>query len=520
MKKNLMSFVRNNKWWVIGGAVVVLGAFFVLKPSSPLEGLETASAEVATITQEVRATGKVAPVERAALAFEKTGTVSKVYVSEGTLVKKGDLLIALDSGTLSAELNASRAKLATEQARLAEVLRGTRQEELQVSQVKVSNADRALNDARDAFFTEVREAYVTTYDAIVNTTDSLFNNGVSSNPTLAVRARNVDLRKSIEQERVVISETLEAWNDSLNGVTEETNPEEYSRNVRLYTTTIKDFLSQLQQVTQELTPANSALSDAQITEYRTSVITALEQVTTALQAVITAEKSLNLATADTSVTYRELDLDIAGSAVEEVVAQRARVAEAEAVALGSEISLSKSRIVSPIDGIVTQVNPEVGESVSVGTSAVTVMSNGAFKVEVQIPEVDIAKVKVGDLGRVTLDAYGAEASFDVTVSKIDPAETIVGGIPTYKVTLVFANGSEKIRSGMTANIILTTGSRADVVTIPFQALEQKDGKTQVRIVENGKLVYRPVTTGLRGTNGMIEIVEGIATGEIVVVYEK
>ena len=520
MKKNLMSFVRTNKWWVAGGVIVVVGAFFVLKPSSPLEGLETASAEVATITQEVRATGKVAPIERAALAFEKTGTVSKVYVSEGTLVKKGDLLIALDSGTLAAELNASRAKLATEQARLAEVLRGTRQEELQVSQVKVSNADRALNDARDAFFTEVREAYVTTYDAVINTADTVLRNGVSSNPTLIIRARNTDIKNAIENDRIIVSETFEVWNKSLTNITEETNPEEYSKNVRTYTTIIKDYLSDLQQITQELTPSNSALSDAQITEYRTSVITALEQVTTALQAVISAEKSLNLATADTSVTYRELDLDIAGSAVEEVAAQRARVAEAEAVVLGSEIALSKSRIVSPIDGIVTQVSPEIGESVSVGTPAVTVMSNGAFKVEVQIPEVDIAKVKVGDLGRVTLDAYGAEASFDVTVSKIDPAETIVGGIPTYKVTLVFVNGSEKIRSGMTANITLTTGSRADVVTIPFQALTQKDGKTQVRVIENNKPVYRTVTAGLRGTNGMIEIVEGIAAGETVVVYEK
>lgn len=520
MKKNLPSFVRNNKWWVIGGVVALVIGIIVGRPTPFLEGFETSVVQVTTLTQEVRATGKVAPIERSAIAFEKVGTVAQIFVTEGSLVKKGDTLISLNSGTLVAELNASQARLATEQARLAELVRGTRQDELQVSEVRVVNADRSLNDARNAYFAEIREAYVSTYDAMVNTVDTLFNNGVSSNPTLTIRVRNQDLKRDIEKNRILVSEILENWNSSLNTITSETNPTEYSVNVRTYTDTVKNFLSQLLQVTQELTPTNSALTEAEITEYRSSVVGAFDQVTTALQAVITAEKALSVATADTSITYRQLDIDIAGNSIEEVTAQRARVAEAEAVVVGSQIALTKSRIVSPIDGVVINVAPKIGESVSVGTPAVTVMSNGSFKVEVQIPEVDIAKVKNGDSGIVTLDAYGSGVQFPVTVSKIDPAETIVGGIPTYKVTLVFTQVDERIRSGMTANITLTTGSRENAIAIPFQAVVSKDGIQQVRVVEGGELVYRNVTTGLRSTDGYIEIIEGVTAGETVVVYEK
>jgi len=520
MKKNLLSFVRNNKWWVIGGVVALAIGIIVGRPTPFLEGFETYVAKVATLTQEVRATGKVAPIERSALAFEKVGTVSQIFVTEGSLVKRGDTLVSLDSGTLVAELNASQARLATEQARLAELVRGTRQESLQVSETKVKNAERALSDARNAYFNKFRDAYVSTYDAIINNSDSLFNNAISANPTMAIRVRNNEVKRDIEKRRIIIGETLTAWNSSLSNISEETNTEEYSKNIRLYITIVKDFLSQLQQVTQELTTANSALSEEQITEYRRGVIVALDKVSGALQDVISAEKVLSAAVADIGMTYRQLNIDIAGSSIEELRAQQARVAEAEAVVAGSQIALTKSSIVSPIDGVVINVAPKIGESVSVGAPAVTVMSSGSFKVEVQIPEVDIAKVKNGDTGIVTLDAYGSDIKFPVSVSKIDPAETIVGGIPTYKVTLVFTQVDERIRSGMTANITLTTGSRENAIAIPFQAVVSKDGIPQVRVVEGEELVYKIVTTGLRSTNGYIEIIEGITAGETVVVYEK
>ena len=53
-----------------------------------------------------------------------------------------------------------------------------------------------------------------------------------------------------------------------------------------------------------------------------------------------------------------------------------------------------------------------------------------------MPEADIAKVAIGDLASSTLDAYGSYVDFPAQVTMIDPAETVIEGVPTYKVTLV------------------------------------------------------------------------------------
>ncbi len=521
MKKNFLNFVKQHK--IVSGVIgiIVIILVIALIPESPLDSVETASVEPKVLRQEVRATGKVAALDKVDLAFERSGTVSKINVTEGTQVNVGDTLATLNNGTLYADLRVAEARLAAERARLYETTRGTRAEELSVSETRVKNADIGISDARNSFFIEIREAYSSVYDAVVIVADSVaFRDGVSTNPTLILRARNDEIRKSIEFQRLLVTESFDAWKGSLENVTEETNPQEYSNLIRNNISLVKDLLGRLKTVAQELTMANSALTESEIVDIRNEINTAESQVTTAEQSVVTAEKTLNSAIADAQVLYRELDLDIVGNTEQTIQAQNSKVAEVEAQVTSAQIAVSEGIITSPIKGVVTRVIPKEGESVSANTSAITVMNTDVYKVEVQIPEVDIAKVKQGDRGIVTLDAYGPEVQFNVIVSKIDPAEDIVGGIPTYRTTLIFENKDTRIRSGMTANIILITGERDNVLAIPFQAIKFDGLRSYVRIVEGKKLVERDVQIGLRGSDGYVEIVQGLTQGDIVVVYEK
>ena len=134
---------------------------------------------------------------------------------------------------------------------------------------------------------------------------------------------------------------------------------------------------------------------------------------------------------------------------------------------------------------------------------------------------DIAKIKLGDIAEVTLDAY-ADTDFTATVTFVDPAETYVEGIPTYRVKLQFDKQDERIKSGMTANIDILTNKLENVISIPQRAVITKDGMKLVRIAnENNNekittITETEVKTGIRSSDGKIEITEGINEGDIIV----
>ena len=105
---------------------------------------------------------------------------------------------------------------------------------------------------------------------------------------------------------------------------------------------------------------------------------------------------------------------------------------------------------------------------------------------------------------------------------IDPAETILENVPTYKVTLQFDQKDDRVRSGMTANIDILTNERNNVLIIPFRAVIDSDGKKSVRVLESNGKKYTTVSInlGLKGSDGNIEVVNGLKVGQKVVTFIK
>lgn len=135
-----------------------------------------------------------------------------------------------------------------------------------------------------------------------------------------------------------------------------------------------------------------------------------------------------------------------------------------------------------------------------------------------MPEADIAKVKIENQAEITLDAYGNDELFVANVIAIDPAETVIDGVSTYKVTLQFSHENGRIKSGMTANINILSDKRENIIAIPQRAVTIKNGDKIVRIVDGEVILDRIVETGLRGSNGNIEIISGISEGDNVIIF--
>ena len=134
-----------------------------------------------------------------------------------------------------------------------------------------------------------------------------------------------------------------------------------------------------------------------------------------------------------------------------------------------------------------------------------------------MPEADIGKISIGDKSRITLDAYGSDVVFEARVVSVDPAETVIEGIPTYKTVLNFLDKDERIKPGMTANIDILTAERNNVVVIPQRAVVTKNGDKFV-LVYNGteNPEERKIEIGVKGSDGNVEVTSGISEGEQVI----
>ncbi|MFH1346706.1 MAG: efflux RND transporter periplasmic adaptor subunit [Spirochaetota bacterium] len=510
----MKNFIKRKKILIIIVAIAVLaiGGYFYFNRETG-SGIETIKAKRGNVFQEVSVTGSVKPSENVDLAFESGGKISRVYAKVGDRIVSGQILIQLDDSEIYAKLVGAKATLKTKEAEFDELIRGTRDEEIIISQTKVNNAQTVLDESKKTLVEKIKNSYTTCDDAIRNKADSFFKTPAIPAPQLNFSVSDSQLKIDIENQRLTMEEALNFWNSSLAKITVDSNLTLYVAEAKNTLNKASAFLDKANSALNGLT-AGADVSQTTIDGWKTGVSTARTNISAAIDSVSAAETSFRNAQSALSLAQQELNLEIAGSTIEEIKAQEAQIEKARADILNYEVQIGKAILRSPISGIVTKQNAKIGEIISANTIIVSIISGNQFEIESKIPEADIAKVKIGDLAKTTLDAYGEEIIFDVKVIKIDPAETIVEGVATYKTTFQFEKSDNRIKSGMTANIDISTDKRENVLVIPQRAVISEGTKKFV-MVDNGtpNPEKRKIETGLRGIDGNIEVVSGLNEGE-------
>lgn len=206
---------------------------------------------------------------------------------------------------------------------------------------------------------------------------------------------------------------------------------------------------------------------------------------------------------------------------------QAQLKQAEAALKAILEQIKDSVILSPIDGTISKINYKVGEQVQRGQSVLTLLLKNNFGVEVLVSEADIAKLELLDYVKIDLDAFSDDITFNGVVNFIEPAETVIQDVVYYKVEINFIKKDEdakagyfdKIKPGMTANVIITTDKRDNVLIMPFRAIIDKgvSGKF-TRVLKNNLIEERKITVGLKGDGGSAEVLSGLKEGEEVVTY--
>lgn len=512
---------KSRKWiWIIGIVVMLAGAGAAFAFGGSAERPEEVTVTRGTVVETVSVTGRVVPASSADLAFERSGKIERVLVKVGDRVNARVPLVELDVRELRAELREAEAQVATERANLDEIRRGARPEEIAVKAAELAKAEQDLANYYTAALAVTEDAYAKADDAVRVKTDALFTNDDSDTLSLTFNLTDSQAQSDVANLRRRAGLALAAWHTELRVLRAATTPAGTSAILGTaagYLAIVRDFLARAIDAVNFSIGLSTATADG----YRTDVGTGRTNVAAATTAVSSAAQNLAAQAFVVARTRSELTLITAGTSAEKIAAQEAKVLQVEARRDVAAATLSKTVILAPFAGLVTKQDATAGEIVGANVALVSLIAEGSLEIEAYVPEVDVGKVAVGDVARVTFDSYGADEIFMARVARIEPAETVVEGVATYRTVLQFADteldAQERAKSGMTADLEIETARKEEILTVPFRSLRGKNGGWAAYYLKaDGTMTEKAVAVGLRGTDGMVEVREGLREGDMIV----
>jgi len=436
------------------------------------------------IVQKVIVNGSTKSVRNSNLAFEVNGTVRSSSVDVGSRVVVGQALVGLDQSTLYADLLKAQANVESEQARLDELRKGTKPEDIAVSETEVANARVTLQDAEINLGSKV-------IDVVNNNIDQFFSNPKTSSPQINILVSDSQLKNKINDGRFIIESILMNWTSK-----------DIDKNLPI----IVSFLDNVAIAVNSLSQS-SGVTQSTVDAYRASISSARSTLTIARETLNSSRSKLVLA-------EKNLSLKKSGNTPEVIKAQEAKVLQNQAQVESVQAQISKMTLRSPQNGIVTKQDAKVGEIVTPGKVVVTIISDNDLEIDSNVSEVSIGKVKVGNPVVITFDAFPGE-TFSGKVSYIEPAETIVDGVVNYKVTVAFSEKYSQIKSGLTSRLELITNEKKDVLSIPEYAVTKNENGSFVTKVIGKVSTQTPITLGIRGQDGFVEVVNGLNEGNVI-----
>lgn len=421
----------------------------------------------------VRAIGEVKASQDANLTFQVSGTVAQVLVKEGDMVKKDQLLAVLDTRAFDekvsaaqaalqlaqAQLQATQAQLLVAQAQLAALTDPPKPALVKAAQAQVEAAKIALAQARNGQNQNVISAQsglTAAQESLKATKDKLAYTKTAAESAVEQAANNLRTAQDAYSKIYWDNRELEKLPGDL--------PQAKKDAEAAAQRTVENAEESLHQ-------AQLALENARQAE--TTNIQAAEQQVVQAQAsldkvnvpagqdsVASADASLKLAQANLANLQpdprpsEKARLAASVEAAKASISQaEATVAQAQAALTQAQLNRSYAEIHAPYDGVIAQVNVDSFDASAIASqAAIRMIDVSNLRVEVQIADTDIARVREGQKVRVDIDAV--EKSFDGTVSYIAPEATSNGTIRSYLVRIEL-DKQDDLRAGMpvTVNIV-------------------------------------------------------------------
>ncbi len=221
----------------------------------------------------------------------------------------------------------------------------------------------------------------------------------------------------------------------------------------------------------------------------------LRQTTENLRAVNTAQANLDYCRADYTereIAEAELEVSLAEAHVSDLEQKVERLVDGpdpdQVTIFETQLAMAQSRLDStlleaPFAGTVTILSAQSGDIVQAGTQALQIDELSDMYLDVQISEIDIPMVQVGQDAELVFDAY-FDTTFNGEITRIAPVGQNVQGVVEYSVRINLLDADERIKPGMTAAVNIVVDRKEDVFVVPNNAIVSIDGQDHVFVRRN------------------------------------
>jgi HlyD family secretion protein len=429
--------------WIIAGisVVAVLAVVLVIanirSQASSTASYQTVDVQLGTLTSMVEGTGTVESALSANLTWQTSGQVEKVNAQIGDQVQAGDVLASMLQSSLTQ--SALESNLVTAQESLAEL----------TSPEAIANAKLAVTTA---------QANVTNAQIALNNQQYWKNNALIQDQyaNLVIAKANLD--------------KAQAAYDSANVGTYINNSGEAALYQALYNAQQTYNTAEFNYSLYSQKPTQRQLDEAQATlDLAKATLTEAQNYVAAL-------------------TGGEVPADATGTSLLKLKQAKLAVQTAQA-------NLDATKLTAPFDGTITQANAISQAVVSPGTQAFRLDNLSNLVVAVQVIEIDINSIKIGQPATITFDAI-PNKTYNGKVVEADLAGTAGQNSVNYTVTVKVTDADAQVKPGMSANVSIITNQVANALLVPSTAiLTDSNGKPYVTLVQNGMLTTVQVTVG-------------------------
>lgn len=452
---------------------------------------ENTIATVSVVKQDVQktlsATGTIISAEESGQFATVTGSypVEEVYVKVGDVVKKGDPLYKLDMSTMEETLSFQQQAL-----------------DLQNQQNAISqqNADKALQDAKDAGAVQVNDANRSLAQAKQDKAAADRQQSNSNSQLDSARNTESDAKGAYDNANSNVSSIQSKVNDiqkQIDAADENANVDELKKSLDAAKADLNSAMSDRDG---KKSAYDSAVSNRQSAE---------QTLQSAKDSAATAARSLDSASASAANTQNTANNNIINqyqTAKSNELSSKANTLSSQQEIAKSKEELSKAVVRASQDGTVTNVNIVKGQTYS-GTDAVVIDNVTSLKATADIDEAQIPQIAVGQKVQIKTDATGDEI-LEGTVSFVSPTATknstkttegesstasVSKSRATYRVDVTLDNTHENLRLGMTAKMTFITANAKNALVVPTTDLQTDAEGNKYVVVQNANGSTKNVT---------------------------
>ncbi|MEN8171593.1 MAG: efflux RND transporter periplasmic adaptor subunit [Chloroflexota bacterium] len=425
-----------------------------------LAALETVEVQMGTLSAQISATGTVRSNQSAVITWGTSGRVGVVNAAAGDPVQSGDILADLVQTSLPQNVIMAKVDLVNAQDALENLSDS-------YSALALADAQKAIADAADA----------------VEETERTLRNYQTPAPQTDIDQAYADM--------ILARDQLDKAEDRYEPYSDK--PED--------NLTRANLLSKLATAQEQYDDTVLTYNSLRGTASETTIAVARADVDVAREQLIDAQDEVQ----------RLLD----GVESDDMLAAQAKVAAAEA-------TLSQAWVEAPFDGVITKVFNQSGDLVSAGTQAFQQDDLSRLLVDLEVSEVDITQIEVGQSVEMTFDAIRGR-QYHGQVVEVAMVGDNEGGVVSFDVVVELTDPDEDVRPGMTSAVSIVVQQLAEAMLVPNQALRVVDGERVIYILSDLEIPepeaqstggFRDIIMGMRDSDQsliattMIEITVG------------